>query len=136
MDKSTANEYIENIGKFLVDRLEKTEKFVIEQAPEVIQQLVAWEVMELTKTLWQNLFGLIIAITSFILCLWACLSHLHSESNSGGEGIMILSGVGAFVALVFAGIIPFVIVDTYIDIYKIKTYPKAFLFKLLKKGLR
>jgi hypothetical protein len=98
------------LAQELITLLKSTKDFVVEQAPDIARQILAWELY--TSMVWAAICVLAIVLCVFSMC------------NSDDEGVI---GGGFFVTLV--SLICFGIQIS--DIIKVKVAPKIFLLDYL-----
>lgn len=103
-----------------LERLEKTEKFVLEQAPDLCKEMVLHEKINLIS----NFFTCTIIFVVLLSIDIHCLNIIYSTEHEmfGYSLTAILSSLFAFVTLVF-------IVESIQRLYQLRNCTKLFLLK-------
>lgn len=87
----------------LIKRLEKTEKFALEQAPDICKQMVYEKTLEKTIELWTSLPAAIALVIATIILAFKSHSALESEPSGGLAflcgALSLAACVGSFVFL-------------------------------------
>lgn len=125
------NEKLEAAISMLVERLEKTEKFVLDQAPSVCQEIIADNMIEWVTALAQQLLGGLM----LLIVIGVSASHfIGFERDDFAHDWPIICGVVSMAGLI---ILSFCCIYTLSRIYFIKSCPKLILLRefsrLLKK---
>jgi hypothetical protein len=94
------NESMAQVLDWLKDTAEKGESFVMEQAPAVCQEIVAWE-------FWSNALAVVaclvgIAVSAVVARRWGywCASLDYEQQNSYGPPVFIVAALSAVASLV------------------------------------
>ena len=127
------NSVYEQAFKSLVDKLNSTEKFILEQTPEVCQQLVTREMVELGG---QALLALIALVVFGGLSAFSVYKGVNYVPNGHYEdtqfALFVCAGVLGILGLIAFGALYFSVVE----FLKIKLAPKVFLISKIKNLIR
>lgn len=122
----------EALGKAIlkgIELAEKSGKFIIEQAPELIQQFYTWHIC-------QNLFGLLIGVLLFFIS-YKIIKSLGKDEESWDNEFLILGkwvGIGQIISSTVLSVIGsvFLILSSY-ELIFIITAPKLYLIEYFIK---
>lgn len=116
----------ERVGKildWLTDRITKAEGFVLEQAPDVIQQIITMDVI--TSAVWLLAFVVsVFAIMSAYRLVWVSSSKWKDEQDR-----VMARGILGFIAGLFLIALAVGITISLATIAKAKYAPKAYLLE-------
>ncbi len=110
--KETLNQALKEI----LDAIIVTKDFVIEQAPDVVQQLLAWRFTI-------SLVGFVVLLLIFVV-IWVISFFIRKNVDDGDE-IFVIAIAG------FASAIPLVLLPLVCDWLKILIAPKLFIIEYI-----
>lgn len=125
MDK----QILDNAIKHLVVRLEKTEKFVLDNAPDICKQMVMEVVINSVTNLicYFIMFGF---VSKYLPIFWMCTSQAVKDEAALGYGVLTLAcmAVGFFTLAA--------IIDEIKTFLYVKNCPKLFLLREFKSLIK
>jgi hypothetical protein len=123
--ESTDAEQVNRILAVIADSLESGREFIVEEAPELVQEFIAWKRVELTTCCAIGVVFLVLAA----LCLWRMIVHARRGNREYREPVTagsVVYGILAIVSL-FIGLPVFI---TYlIPTVQVWFAPKVFLIE-------
>lgn len=110
---------------WLADTAKSTEAFVLEQAPDVARQIVAWG-------LWSSVFWLSVCVPFVMVGLWLLAKAFRTFKNGDPDcDAFTLIVVGVILCFPIVGVI-----DNAAQIVKIKVAPKVYLIEAAARMLK
>lgn len=127
-----------DIGKDLAENLlstvNKTSQFVVDQAPDVIQQIISWEFWSsLTGAVISGLLGGLLLIQFRRFWAWA---NPKDESKMSMDRYDARFFGSAFGFLPAAVLLIFIFLFEFLDVVKVSVAPKLFLIEFLSNLVR
>jgi hypothetical protein len=117
---------LKELGSFLVKTLKETKSFVVEQAPDVVQQIIKFN----TALAWFGIFGF-----SLLLGLMVTTWTYFYPFGCAGTDLQFIVGASAVfggVSLIFC---VGMLVQNMIELLKLKTAPKLYLIEYLRRWM-
>lgn len=134
--KNANQKLINQAIKGLIARLEKTEKFVLAQAPDICKQMIKEFVLTQVCNLIQCLLGATVGLGAGILGIYKiatytkmCTDYHCTELSDGWYGLAIIGIVIGAVILVLS-------IEDIANLFFIKRCPKLFLLREFRRLIK
>lgn len=106
------------LAQKVLEMLTAAEGFVLEQAPDVVQQLLVWQ-------FWSSVVGFVICLVVFFVCAWAVWRLFKSADNYGPDPVIIIPSVAVIISTLIGCI-------SFFNALQIHLAPKVFLLEYLR----